>query len=91
VLLQVVKLVAVGSSEVGAQAAVVASDNDTATAGGLSLVDTVADLKTSLLSGISENVGVLVLANAAEVDDRLGRENVLRCELVLGAAEAEPI
>lgn len=77
VLLQVVKLVAVGSSKVGDQAAVVASDNDTAAASGLLLVDTVADLKTSLLGGVGEDVGVLVLANAAEVDDGLGREDVL--------------
>lgn len=81
VLLEVVKLIAVGSGKVGAQAAVVASDNDTATAGRLSLVDTVADLKASLLGGIGEDVGVLVLANAAEVDDGLGREDVLRNEL----------
>ena len=81
VLLQVVKLVAVGSSQVGAQAAVVASDDDTTTAGGLGLVDTVADLKTSLLGGVGEDVGVLVLANAAEVDNGLGREDVLPCGL----------
>lgn len=87
VLLQVVKLVAVGSSKVGAQAAVVASDNDTATASGLSLVDTVADLKASLLGGIGEDIGVLVLANAAEVDNGLGREDVLQGELERRAAE----
>jgi hypothetical protein len=63
--------------KVGDQAAVVASDNDTAAASGLLLVDTVADLKTSLLGGVGEDVGVLVLANAAEVDDGLGREDVL--------------
>lgn len=77
VLLQVVELVAVGSSKVSDQAAVVASDNDTAAASGLLLIDTVADLKASLLGGIREDVGVLVLANAAEVDDGLGREDVL--------------
>ena len=87
VLLKVVELVAVGSGEVGAQAAVVASDNDTATAGGLGLVDAVADLKASLLGGIGEDVGVLVLANAAEVDDGLGREDVLRNELERGRPE----
>jgi hypothetical protein len=81
VLLQVVKLVAVGSSKVGDQAAVVASDNDTATTGGSGLVDAVADLKTSFLGGIGEDVGVLVLANAAEVDNGLGREDVLQEEL----------
>lgn len=87
VLLKVVKLVAVGSSKVSAQAAVVASDNDTATTSGLGLVDTVADLKASLLGGIGEDVGVLVLADAAEVDDRLGREDVLRSELERCLAE----
>jgi hypothetical protein len=81
VLLQVVKLVAVGSSKVGDQAAVVASDNDTATTGGSGLIDAVADLKTSLLGGIGEDVGVLVLAHAAEVDNGLGREDVLQEEL----------
>ena len=87
VLLEVVKLVAVGGSKVGAQAAVVASDNDTATASGLGLVDAVADLKASLLGGIGEDVGVLVLANTAEVDDGLGREDVLRNELERCVAE----
>ena len=77
VLLQVVKLVAVGSSKVSDQAAVVASDNDTAAASGLLLVDTVADLKASLLGSVGKDVGVLVLANAAKVDDGLGREDVL--------------
>ena len=87
VLLEVVKLVAVGGSEVGAQAAVVASDDNTAAASGLGLIDTVADLEASLLGGIGEDVGVLVLANTAEVDDGLGRENVLRNELERCVAE----
>jgi hypothetical protein len=81
VLLEVVELVAVGGCEIGAQAAVVAGDNNTATASGLSLVDTVADLEAGLLGGIGKNVGVLVLANAAEVDNGLGREDVLYGEL----------
>ena len=87
VLLEVVKLVAVGGSKVGAQAAVVASNNDTATASGLGLIDTVADLEAGLLGGICEDVGVLVLANAAEVDDGLGRKDVLRNELERCPAE----
>lgn len=78
VLLQVVELVAVGGSKIGDQATVVASDDDTAAASGLLLIDTVANLKTSLLGSICEDVGVLVLANAAEVDDGLGREDVLQ-------------
>lgn len=77
VLLQVVELVAVGGGKVGAQAAVVASHNNATAAGGLLLIDTVADLKTSLLGGVGEDVGVLVLADAAKVDDGLGREDVL--------------
>jgi hypothetical protein len=52
VLLQVVKLVAVGGGKVSDQAAVVASDNNTTAASGLLLVDTVADLKASLLGSI---------------------------------------
>lgn len=81
VLLKVLELVAVGSGKVSAQAAVVASNDDTATASGLGLIDTVVDIEASLLGGIGENVGVLVLANAAEVDNGLGREDVLRNEL----------
>jgi len=87
VLLQVVKLVAVGSSKVGDQAAVVAGDNDTAAASGLLLVDTVADLEPSLLGSVGEDVGVLVLANAAEVDDGLGREDVLDLESAYGGCD----
>jgi hypothetical protein len=89
VLLKVVKLVAVGSSKVGAQAAVVASDDNTAAASGLGLVDAVANLEASLLGGIGEDVGVLVLANAAEVDDGLGREDVLQGELERRVAQLE--
>lgn len=82
--LKVVKLVAVGSSKVSAQAAVVASDNNTATTGGCGLVDAVADLEASLLGGIGKDVGVLVLTDTAEVDDGLGREDVLAVGSILG-------
>ena len=77
VLLEVLKLVAVGSGKVGAHAAIVAGDNDTATAGGLLLVVAVADLEAGLLGGIGEDLTVLVLADTAEVDDGRGREDVL--------------
>ena len=80
--LQVVELVAVGGSKVGDQAAVVAGDNNTAAAGGLLLIDAVANLKAGLLGRVGEDVGVLVLADAAEVDNGLGREHVLRSWLV---------
>lgn len=76
-LLQVLNLVLVGSSEVGAHAAVVASDNNTALASGLSLVHTVLGVDTSLLAGLLQDVTELVLANAANVDDRVLGEQVL--------------
>lgn len=76
-LLQVLDLVLVGSSEVGAHAAVVASDDNTALAGGLSLIDTVLSVDTSLLTGLLEDVTELVLADAADVDNGLLREHVL--------------
>lgn len=76
-LLQVLNLVLVGSSEVSAHAAVVASDNDTALASGLSLVHTVLGVDTGLLAGLLQDVTELVLANAANVDDRVLGEHVL--------------
>jgi hypothetical protein len=76
-LLQVLDLVLVGSSEVGAHAAVVASDDNTALSGGLSLIDTVLSVDTSLLTGLLEDVTELVLADAADVDNGLLREHVL--------------
>jgi hypothetical protein len=76
-LLQVLNLVLVGSSEVGAHAAVVASDNNTALASGLSLVHTVLGVDTSLLAGFLQDVTELVLANAANVDDGVLGEQVL--------------
>lgn len=77
-----VELVAVGGSKVGDQAAVVAGDNDAAAAGGLLLIDAVANLEAGLLGRVGEDVGVLVLADAAEVDNGLGRQHVLPNGLV---------
>lgn len=76
-LLQVVELVLVGSGKVGAHAAVVAGDDDTALAGGLSIVDTVLGVDTSLLAGLLQDLAVLVVADAANVDDGVVREQVL--------------
>jgi hypothetical protein len=76
-LLQVLKLVLVGSSEVSAHAAVVAGDDDTALAGGLRLVDTVLGVDTGLLTGLLEDLAVLVIANTANVDDGVVGEQVL--------------
>jgi hypothetical protein len=77
VLLQVLDLVAVGSSEIGAHATVVASDDDTAATGGLFVVVTVDGAETDLLVGLDELLGVLVLANASNKDNRLGGKDVL--------------
>ena len=67
----------VGGTQVGAQAAVVASDDNTATAGLLLGVDTVLDTQTSLLDGIVENGRVLVITSTTEVDDGVGGQDVL--------------
>lgn len=77
VLLQVLELVVVGSSKICAERAVVASDDDTtATSGGLLVVE-VLSLDTSLLADVLEGLAVLVLADAANVEDGLGGQDVL--------------
>ena len=76
VLLQMLDLVVVGSSEVGAHGAVVASDDNTAAAGGRLLVVEVLGLDTSICRDLLKSLTVLVLANAADVYDRLGLEDV---------------
>lgn len=77
-LLQVVDLVVVGSSEVGAHGAVVAgNDNTTATSGSLLIVEVLC-LDTSIGRDLLESLTVLVLSNATNVDDRVGLENVSR-------------
>jgi hypothetical protein len=55
----------------------VSSDNHTTAAGLLLLVHTVFDPETSLLDSIVENSGVLVITNAAKVDDRVWGEHIL--------------
>lgn len=77
VLLQVVDLVVVGSSEVGAERAVVASDDDTAAAGGRLLVVQVLGLDAGVARDLLQRLAVLVLADAANVDGRVGLEDVL--------------
>ena len=76
-LLQVLKVVVVGGTELGAHGAVVASNDNTATAGVDLGVDTVLDAEASLLDSIVEDGGVLVVTDTAEVDDAVGREEVL--------------
>jgi len=76
-LLQVLGLVLISGSKVGAHAAVMASDDDTALAGGLNIVDTVFSVDTSLGASVLQEIGVFILANAANVDDRVVGEDVL--------------
>lgn len=75
--LQVLELVVVGSGEIGAHASVVASDDDTATASWVVGIDTILHAEAGLLVRILQDVGVLVVANAAEVDDGVVGEQVL--------------
>lgn len=78
--LEVLEVVVVGGAELGDHGAVVARDDDAAAAGGDLGVYAVLDPEADLLDGIAEDGGVLVVAGAAEVDDRVG------CEDVLGSA-----
>jgi hypothetical protein len=76
-LLQVVQVIVVGSTEVSAETAVVASDDNTASASGLGLINTVLDTQTGGLDGIVQSGGVLVVANTTKVDDAVGGQDVL--------------
>lgn len=76
-LLQVLKIVVVGGTELSAHGAVVAGNDNTATAGVDLRVDTVLNAETSLLDSIVEDGGVLVVTNTTEIDDAVGREEVL--------------
>jgi hypothetical protein len=69
VLLQVLNLVEVGSSEVGAHASVVASDDHTASSSRGLLVISVTHSKAGLLVGLLQDVGIFVLADTAEEDN----------------------
>lgn len=76
-LLQVVNLVLVCRSEVSAHATVVTSDNDATLAGGLDIVHTILGMDTSLVAGLLEDIGVLVLTDTANVHDGVLGEHVL--------------
>lgn len=71
-------LVVVGGSQVGAHAAVVAGDDNTAATGGLLLIVAVLNAEADLLDRLLQGLGVLVLADAANVNGGVGREDVLR-------------
>lgn len=62
----------VGGAEVGAQAPVVAGDDDAAAARLLLGVDAVLDAQAGGLDGVVQDGRVLVVAGAAEVDDAVG-------------------
>ena len=69
--------VAIGRRQVRAHAAVMPRNYHTAAAGGLGFIVAVDDLEAHVLGSRLERLGVLVAADAADVDDRLGREDVL--------------
>lgn len=75
--LEVVDVVEVGSAELGAEGAVDAGDDGAAAAGGGLGVDAVLDAQADLLDGVAQDGGVLVVADAAEVHDAVGRQDVL--------------
>jgi hypothetical protein len=76
-LLEMVELVFVGGSEVGDHAAVVAGNDNTAFSSGLDFVDAVFSVHASGLAGLCQDIGVLVFADATNVDDRVLGEDVL--------------
>jgi hypothetical protein len=61
----------------GAHAAVVASNDDTALASGLFIVDAVLSVDAGLFAGLLEEVGILVTADTANVESRVFGEDVL--------------
>lgn len=76
--LEMVKLVAIGSGKVGAQAPVVACDDYTAPASGLFFVDAILDPHARFGADVPKRLSILVLANAANVDDGIRRQDVLQ-------------
>ena len=76
--LEVLEVVVVGSAEVGAQGSVVAGNNDATLARADVGVDAVLDSEADLLDGVTQDIGVLILADTTEVDDAVGRQDVLR-------------
>jgi hypothetical protein len=76
-LLKVLGLVFVGGSKVSNHATVVTCDDNTTLASGLDIVDAVFGVHAGLFAGVGQDVGVLVFADAANVDDRVLGEDVL--------------
>jgi hypothetical protein len=72
-----VDFVFVGSSQVGNQASVMASDYNSASTGRLDIIHMVFCMKPFLLTGLLENIGILIAANAADIKNRVGRKHIL--------------
>lgn len=91
-LLQVVEIIVVGSTEISAERAVVAGNDDTATASLLLGVDTVLNAQTSLLDSIVKDSRVLVVTSTTEVDDAVRGQDVLgTAGGVLGGATGDEL
>ena len=75
--LQVVEVIGVCGSKVCAQATVMASDDGGAAARREGVIDAILDAQVSVGNGTAQCVGVAVVADAAKVDDAVGREEVL--------------
>lgn len=76
-LLQVLEVIVVSSTEISAQASVVAGNDNTAATSLLLRVDTVLDAETSSLDGIVHDGRVLVITSTTEVDNAVGGQDVL--------------
>jgi len=76
-LLEVLKVIVVSSAQLGAHAAVVAGDDNAATACLHLGVDTVLDTQAGLLDGVVEDGGILVVTDTTEVDHAVGRKDIL--------------
>lgn len=76
-LLQVLNLVFIGGGQMGDHRSVVAGDDDTATTSRLRIVDTVFSVDTSLVASLLEDIGILVTADAPDVEHGVRGEHVL--------------
>ncbi len=75
--LQMAELVLIGGLEGRDHAAVVAGDDDAAAAGWVRAVDEVFGAEAGGGAGVAEGLGVFVLADAPDVEDGVGGEDVL--------------
>ncbi len=91
-LSQVLDLVVVGGGQISAHGAVVAGDDNTAATGRVLRVDAVFDAEASLLICLLEDGGVLVVTDAAYVDNGAIWKNVLgTASSVLGSSTGDKL